>query len=77
MIRSFERVLFGPKKVVEDARGGKIVPELPLVRDSRLIGPHRAEELISEHRLKNDNFFDVATVRNIWNEHVSQKCWAY
>ena len=48
MIRAISRVLFGSKKVVEDARGDKIVAELPLVRDSGLIGPQRAEELISD-----------------------------
>jgi len=57
-----------PSSLFTQGKSGFAIPI-----DSWLRGPLRdwAEELISEDRLKNDNFFDVATVRNIWNEHVS------
>jgi asparagine synthase (glutamine-hydrolysing) len=48
--------------------------------DSWLRGPMRdwAESLLGESRLRHEGWFDAATVRAIWSEHLSgRRNWQY
>jgi asparagine synthase (glutamine-hydrolysing) len=64
-----------PKALVERPKMGFGVPLGEWLR-----GPLRewAENLLSEKRLRENNFFDVAVIRRYWTEHVSgQRNWQY
>jgi len=64
-----------PNKIMERPKMGFGVPI-----DAWLRGPLRdwAEEMLNEHRLKNEGFFEPALVRLKWTEHLSGKRnWQY
>lgn len=64
-----------PKSLVERPKMGFAIP-----LDEWLRGPLRqwAENLLSEKRLRETDFFDVALIRRHWAEHLSRKRnWQY
>lgn len=64
-----------PKSLVERPKMGFAIP-----LDEWLRGPLRqwAENLLSEKRLRETDFFDVALIRRHWTEHLSRKRnWQY
>ncbi|MBU1308770.1 MAG: asparagine synthase (glutamine-hydrolyzing) [Gammaproteobacteria bacterium] len=64
-----------PKELIERPKMGFAVP-----LDAWLRGPLQqwAEALLAEQRLASEGFFDVAIVRNMWQEHLSGKRnWQY
>ncbi|QBL09810.1 asparagine synthase (glutamine-hydrolyzing) [Rheinheimera sp. D18] len=64
-----------PKDLIERPKMGFAVP-----LDAWLRGPLQqwAEGLLAEERLSREGFFDVATVRTMWQEHLSGKRnWQY
>lgn len=64
-----------PQELIERPKMGFAVP-----LDAWLRGPlqHWAEELLCEQRLTQEGFFDVATVRSMWQQHLSGKRnWQY
>lgn len=59
-----------PKSLIERPKMGFAIP-----LDSWLRGPLRdwAEELLDEKKIKNDQIFDSAKVRNLWNQHLRRE----